>query len=135
MRRTKTMLMGDLLEEFFKRPYIAEKVAEGKLPDTWREIVGDRAADVTTELRLEKHILYVRIQSSVLRSELFYQREALKEEINRRSGVRLVNAVIVRVRQKSIPYIYEKRCSFSRSIFFSMAGRFHSPSPIRPGLI
>ena len=91
MRRTKTMLMGDLLEEFFKRPYIAEKVAEGKLPDTWREIVGDRAADVTTELRLEKHILYVRIQSSVLRSELFYQREALKEEINRRSGVRLVN--------------------------------------------
>ena len=54
------------------------------------------AADVTTELRLEKHILYVRIQSSVLRSELFYQREALKEEINRRSGVRLVNAVIIR---------------------------------------
>ena len=90
MRRTKTMLMGDLLEEFFKRPYIAAKVAEGKLPDTWREIVGDRAADVTTELRL------VRIQSSVLRSELFYQREALKEEINRRSGVRLVNAVIIR---------------------------------------
>ena len=73
MRRTKTMLMGDLLEEFFKRPYIAAKVAEGKLPDTWREIVGDRAADVTTELR-----------------------EALKEEINRRSGVRLINAVIIR---------------------------------------
>ena len=44
MRRTKTMLMGDLLEEFFKRPYVAAKVAEGKLPDTWREIVGDRAA-------------------------------------------------------------------------------------------
>ena len=36
MRRTKTMLMGDLLEEFFKRPYVAAKVAEGKLPDTWR---------------------------------------------------------------------------------------------------
>ena len=82
MRRTKTMLMGDLLEEFFKRPYIAAKVAEGKLPDTWREIVGDRAADVTTELRLEKHILYVRIQSSVLRSELFYQREAAATAIN-----------------------------------------------------
>ena len=57
MRRTKTMLMGDLLEN---------------------------------------HILYARIQSSVLRSELFYQREALKEELNRRSGVRIVNAVIIR---------------------------------------
>lgn len=96
MRRTKTMLMGELLEEFFKRPYVAAKVAEGKLPDTWREIVGERVAGLTTELRLENHILHVRVQSSVIRSELFYQREALKEEINRRSGIRLVNAVIIR---------------------------------------
>ena len=88
--------MGDLLDEFFKRPYVAAKVAEGKLPDTWREIVGERAAAETTELRLDKHILYVRLRSSVLRSELFYQREALREEINRRSGIRIVNAVIIR---------------------------------------
>ena len=74
------MLMGDLLEEFFKRPHIAAKVAEGRLPETWRSIVGDRVADLTTELRLE----------------LFMQRDALREEINKRSGVRLVNAVIVR---------------------------------------
>ena len=97
MRRTKTMLVGDLLEEFFKRPYVAAKVAEGKLPDTWRAVVGERAAAETTELRLDsRHILHVRIRSSILRSELFYQREALKEEINRRSGVQLVNAVIIR---------------------------------------
>lgn len=96
MRRTRTMMMGELLDEFFKRPYVAAKVAEGRLPDTWREIVGERAAADTTELRLERHILHVRIRSSILRSELFYQREALKEEINRRSGVQLVNAVIIR---------------------------------------
>lgn len=96
MRRTKTMMMGELLDEFFKRPYVAAKVAEGRLPDTWREIVGERAAANTTELRLERHILHVRIRSSVLRQEFFYQREALKEEINRRSGVRIVNAVIIR---------------------------------------
>ncbi len=96
MRRTKTMMMGELLDEFFKRPYVAAKVAEGRLPDTWREIVGERAAADTTELRLERDILHGRIRPSVLRQELFYQREALKEEINRRSGVRIVNAVIIR---------------------------------------
>lgn len=96
MRRTKTQLMGDLLEEFFHRPYIAAKVAEGKLPDTWRAVVGNRAADETTELRLENHILHVRIRSSVLRQELFYQRAALQEELNVRSGVRLINAIIIR---------------------------------------
>lgn len=96
MRRTKTQLMGDLLEEFFHRPYIAAKVAEGKLPDTWRAVVGNRAADETTELRLENHILHVRIRSSVLRQELFYQRAALQEELNARSGVRLINVIIIR---------------------------------------
>lgn len=96
MRRTKTQLMGDLLDEFFRRPYIAAKVAEGKLPDTWRAVVGNRAADETTELRLENHILHVRIRSSVLRQELFYQRAALQEELNARSGVKLINAIIIR---------------------------------------
>ena len=96
MRRTKPLLLGNLLEEFFRRPYVAAKVAEGKLPETWRQVVGDRAADLTTELRLERRILYVRIQSSVLRSELFCQRDALRDALNRQAGMRLVNAVIVR---------------------------------------
>lgn len=96
MRRTKTQLMGELLEEFFRRPYIAAKVAEGKLPDTWRTVVGEKIANETTELRLENHILHVRIRSSVLRQELFYQRDALRDALNEQSGVRLINAVIVR---------------------------------------
>lgn len=96
MRRTKTQLMGELLEEFFRRPYIAAKVAEGKLPDTWRTVVGDRVANETTELKLENHILHVRIRSSVLRQELFYQRDALRDALNEQAGVRLVNAVIIR---------------------------------------
>ena len=90
------MLMGDLLEEFFARPYVAAKVAEGRLPDTWREVVGDAVANLTTDLRLENRILYVRLQSSVVRQELFYQREALLDRINEVSKVRLVNAVIVK---------------------------------------
>lgn len=96
MRRTKTQLMGELLEEFFRRPYIAAKIAEGKLPDTWRTVVGDRVANETTELKLENHILHVRIRSSVLRQELFYQRDALRDALNEQAGVRLINAVIIR---------------------------------------
>ena len=96
MRRTKTVLFGDVLQEFFSRPYVAAKIAEGKLPDTWREVVGNMAADHTTELRLENHVLYVHLSSSIIRSELFYRREAIAKEINRVSGVQLVNVVIIK---------------------------------------
>lgn len=96
MKRTEAIPMGEILQEFFSRPYIAAKVAEGRLPQTWRDIVGDRVADCTSELRLERHILYARIQSSVLRHEMFLRREELKEQINLRSRVRIVNAVIIK---------------------------------------
>ena len=96
MRRTRTMLIGDVLEEFFSRPYVAAKVAEGKLPDTWREVVGERAADLTSDLRLENHVLYAHITSSVIRHELFMRRDAIAAEINRISGVRLVNVLIIK---------------------------------------
>ncbi len=96
MRRRKTLTVGDILNDFFERPYIAARIAESKLPETWLSIVGEHVASLTRELRLENHILHVKMESSLLRHELFYQREALKEEINRRSKVRIVNSVIVR---------------------------------------
>ncbi len=96
MRRTKTMLIGDVLEEFFSRPYIAAKVAEGKLPDTWREVVGERAAMLTSELRLENRVLYAHITSATIRNELFMRRDAIAAEINRVSKVKLVNVLIIK---------------------------------------
>ena len=51
MKRSKTVTVGELLDEFFQRPYVAAKVAEGRLRDTWREIVGPAADAETTELR------------------------------------------------------------------------------------
>jgi predicted nucleic acid-binding Zn ribbon protein len=96
MRRTKTVRFGDVLDEFFSRPYVAAKIAEGKLPDTWRAVVGNRAADCTTTLKLENHVLYAHLSSGIIRNELFYRREAIAAEINRMSGVRLVNVVIIK---------------------------------------
>jgi hypothetical protein len=85
-----------VLQEFFSQPYIAAKIAEGRLPDTWREVVGERAAAATVDLRLERYVLYARISSSAIRHELFLRRDAIASEINRHSGVRLVNVVIIK---------------------------------------
>lgn len=96
MRRTKAMMMGELLEDFFSRPWVAAKVAEGRLPEVWRECVGDLAADMTTHFELRGRILNVRISSSVLRNELFLRRAELCDELNRRSKVPLVEQIIVK---------------------------------------
>ena len=96
MKRTQTRLIGDILEEFFKRPYVARKIAEGKLPEFWREIVGEHVANLTNDVRLERGILHVSVSSSVVRNDLFYRRDQLAQLINQRAGMQLVNAVIIR---------------------------------------
>lgn len=96
MRRTKTMLIGDILKDFFSQPHIAAKVAEGRLPDTWREVVGERVAALTTQLKLERGCLYVHVTSSVVRAELNMRRGALVGEINRISGVNLVRNIMIK---------------------------------------
>ena len=96
MRRTQTRTIGDILEEFFKRPYVARKVAEGKLPEFWREVVGEDVASLTNEVRLERGILHVSVSSSVVRNDLFFRRDQLAQLINERAGIHLVNAVVIR---------------------------------------
>ncbi len=96
MKRTNERTVGEILQEFFARPEIAAKIAEGRIPEVWREVVGELAANQTIDLRLENHVLYARIQSSVVRQELFYRRNSIATEINEKLGIKLVNVLIVK---------------------------------------
>ena len=96
MKRTEPQLAGAIFEQLFHSPDIAAKIAEGCLPDTWREVVGDAIAEQTSQIRLVRGTLYVHIQSSVVRSELMLRRSALKDALNARSRVPIVKNVIVK---------------------------------------
>lgn len=96
MKRNEPKLIGDILKEFFERPYVARQVAEGNLPNYWREIVGEHIAQLTTEFRLERGILYIGIASGVARQEMFYRRDELMMRLNERAKFRIVNSIIIR---------------------------------------
>ncbi len=96
MKRTDPKLVGEMFDELFRSPNIAARIAEGYLPDTWREVVGDRVAEMTTQIRLQRGTLYVHVQSSVVRSELMLQREALRMALNNRSRVPIVERLVIK---------------------------------------
>ena len=96
MRRAIPTLIGEQLKELFSRPHIAAKIAEGELPETWRSVVGDAVADITVQLQLNRRILYVSVQSAIVRNELLYKRESLRQELNRRSRVPIIDSIIIK---------------------------------------
>lgn len=90
------MLLGDALNEFFKRPYVARQLAISKIDELWLEVVGERVARQTTSLRYDNGILHVSISSSLMRHEIFLQREELREALNRAAKSPIIGSVIVR---------------------------------------
>lgn len=95
MKRKQAEPIGALLETLFKSPNIAAKIAEGSLPHVWREVTGEVVASETRQVRLLHGVLYVHVGSSILRSELMMQREALVRSINAKLGIELVQSIVI----------------------------------------
>ena len=95
MKRTKAQPIGELLDNLFKSPNVARKIAEGSLPHVWREVTGEVVAANTKQVRFVRGTLYVHVTSSILRSELMMQREALVHSINKALNTDLVVSVVV----------------------------------------
>lgn len=96
MRRTRTVRVGELVDDLFRDPAIRRSIAEGRLPDTWAEVAGPMVASCTDGVAFGRGILTVHISSPVVRHETFLRRNSLRDEINRRCGAVLVRELIVR---------------------------------------
>jgi len=96
MRRTRTVRVGELVDDLFRDPVIRRKIAEGRLPQTWAAVAGPAVASCTTEVSLKGVVLTVRISSAVVRHELFLRRAELRDALNTASGHTLVRELIVR---------------------------------------
>ncbi|MDR2890446.1 MAG: DUF721 domain-containing protein [Alistipes sp.] len=96
MRRTRTVRIGELVDDLFRDPVIRRKIAEGRLPDTWREVAGPMVASCTEQVTFKTGLLSVRISSPVVRHEAFMRRTLLRDEINRRAGITLVRELIIK---------------------------------------
>ncbi len=96
MRRCNPTRIGELWSGFKdEHPYISQLIAEGSVPDVWREVAGDSIAD-SSQVNFVRGVLYVKVGPSVLRHEIFMNRENFRYEINSRLGSEIVKSIIVK---------------------------------------
>lgn len=97
MRRREPVRIGEALNDFFRTtPTVARKIAEARIPDVWPQLVGDIIASYTQRMEVKSGRLFVYLSSSVVRSEVFMQRETLKEAINKAIGFDILTTIIVK---------------------------------------
>jgi predicted nucleic acid-binding Zn ribbon protein len=96
MRRSKTISLAEALKDYIKEMNLEKKLQEVNLVNSWEEIVGKAISSRTTKLYVKDRILFVHLNSSVVRNELLMLREALKDKLNEKAGVELIKDIILK---------------------------------------
>jgi predicted nucleic acid-binding Zn ribbon protein len=95
MKRVNTQPIGNVLDDFFEQnPVLADKLAETRLMDAWNTVLGASVSRFTDKIYIRKRVLYVRLTSSVLKSELMLCREQMIDKLNRQARRDVIDNII-----------------------------------------
>lgn len=96
MRRSKTISIADAISDYIKEMNLSDKLGEASVLNSWEDIVGKAISSRTSRIYIKDHVLYVHLNSSVVRNELLMLRQALKEKINGRVGKEVIRDIVLR---------------------------------------
>ncbi len=96
MRKNNTQKIEDVVNEYLKSLNIDGKLKEVRLIRTWDEVVGKTIARSTRELFIKDRKLFVKLNSSIIRNELFMLRDGLKKALNDRAGEIIIDEIILK---------------------------------------
>lgn len=88
--------LGTAIDRLLKTYGLEEGYYTAAIVTYWEKIMGVAVARRTKNIKLERGVLIIRIDSASLRQELSYAKEKIKTEINRKLEMRLVQRVEIR---------------------------------------
>jgi predicted nucleic acid-binding Zn ribbon protein len=83
-------VIGDALKEFG----LEKKARSYAVITNWAEIVGEKVAEITTPMKLEKGVLTVQVQSPVWKYELTMRKQEILNKIAAKHGPYEVKEII-----------------------------------------
>jgi len=96
MRRSKTISLAEAIKDYINEMKLGGKLSEIGIINSWEEIVGKAISSHTTRIYIKDHVLYVHLNSSVVRNELLMLREVLKEKLNEKAGTEVIKDIVLR---------------------------------------
>ncbi|MCD4832398.1 MAG: DUF721 domain-containing protein [Bacteroidales bacterium] len=96
MRKKNTQKIDEVVKEYLKAFKIDDKLKEVRLIKSWEEVVGKTIARSTSNIYIKNRKLFVKLNSSVIRNELFMLREGLKKALNDKAGEEIIDEIILK---------------------------------------
>jgi len=88
--------LGDAISQLFKEEKLDEKYSIFAIRNGWEGIVGTLIAKHTTQINYASGILFVSIDSPVVRNETAYMKEEIIRKVNTFVGKRLIRELVLK---------------------------------------
>lgn len=96
MKRENTRLISAIIEEFIKEERLEEGLNRTRLFRAWDIVVGENGARATSNKFFREGVLYCTINSSIMRTQMFYNRENIIAQLNKMLNGTVVNKLILK---------------------------------------
>lgn len=85
--------LGDVFHKILKAYSWDKKYNELEVLGKWEEMMGKAVAMRTTKLEIQNRILFLTLNSSVMREELQYGKEVIIQRVNETAGSKIIDDV------------------------------------------
>lgn len=95
-RRSGINSLEDILKKISNKPKLKKKLESVEILDKLDEILGSNLVKYVSNKYFKSGVIYLQLSSSVLRSELSYQKQGLIDSINQSIGKKSVKDIILK---------------------------------------
>ena len=96
MKRENTQLIKAIIEEFIKEERLEEGLSRARLFKAWDLVVGETGANATTNKYFKDGVLYCTVNSSILRTQMYYRKEDIIAHMNEMLNGTIVTKLILK---------------------------------------
>ena len=90
----KIVPLSNAVNEWVDQHQASAKLGEAEVFTRWAELVGEKVAQQTEPIRLEKGRLVVRVRTSTWRHQLLFMRRNLIAAMNSKIGQKVVSEIV-----------------------------------------
>ena len=95
MKRTKTLSIRELIDDFIDQTHIEDKLYETRIRTAWSEIMSPFVR-FTASLYIKDKVLFVSLTSSVVRNELMMRKSEICKALNEKVGKEVIVDIVFR---------------------------------------
>jgi predicted nucleic acid-binding Zn ribbon protein len=97
MLRKNSQNIREIIQEMMQsQPHLSKGIIENRVVQNWPKIMGPTIERATRRVYFSKGVLYVELNSSVVRNELNMLREKIVRSMNQSVGANVVTEIVLR---------------------------------------